>query len=122
GRSLGLSRRLWEIRPAGCEVRLLRARLGLDSGYFSRQLRQHLPAAGATGDDSYTALRHAELLCHELDQRPIGRVLHSWGRDADLDRLPVRTGDLRLRGARLYVDVKAYDRHWTTFARASLPT
>ena len=40
GRSLGLSRILWEIEPAGSEVRLLRARLGLDSGYFSRQLRR----------------------------------------------------------------------------------
>ena len=29
GRSLGLSRLLWEIEPAGSEVRLLRARLGL---------------------------------------------------------------------------------------------
>jgi DNA-binding MarR family transcriptional regulator len=38
GRSLGLSRLLWEIEPAGSEVRLLRARLGLDSGYVSRQL------------------------------------------------------------------------------------
>ena len=40
GRSLGLSRLLWEIGPAGCEVKLLRARLGLESGYFSRQLRR----------------------------------------------------------------------------------
>ena len=40
GRSLGLSRLLWEIEPGGSEVRLLRARLGLDSGYFSRQLRR----------------------------------------------------------------------------------
>jgi hypothetical protein len=31
GRSLGLSRLLWEIEPAGSEVRLLRTRLGLDS-------------------------------------------------------------------------------------------
>jgi hypothetical protein len=31
GRSLGLSRLLWEIEPAGSEVRLLRARLGLNS-------------------------------------------------------------------------------------------
>jgi len=31
GRSLGLSRLLWEIESAGSEVRLLRARLGLDS-------------------------------------------------------------------------------------------
>ena len=40
GRFLGLSRLLWEIGPAGCEVKLLRARLGLESGYFSRQLRR----------------------------------------------------------------------------------
>jgi DNA-binding MarR family transcriptional regulator/GNAT superfamily N-acetyltransferase len=40
GRSLGLSRLLWEIESDGSEVRLLRARLGLDSGYFSRQLRR----------------------------------------------------------------------------------
>ncbi|WP_326568852.1 MarR family winged helix-turn-helix transcriptional regulator [Amycolatopsis rhabdoformis] len=38
-RSLGLSRLLWEIGPDGAEVRLLRARLGLDSGHVSRQLR-----------------------------------------------------------------------------------
>jgi DNA-binding MarR family transcriptional regulator/GNAT superfamily N-acetyltransferase len=40
GRSLGLSRLLWEIEPTGSKIRLLRARLGLDSGYFSRQLRR----------------------------------------------------------------------------------
>jgi DNA-binding MarR family transcriptional regulator/GNAT superfamily N-acetyltransferase len=38
-RSLGQSRLLWEIGPAGCDVRLLRLRLGLDSGYLSRLLR-----------------------------------------------------------------------------------
>ncbi|MDQ4504508.1 MarR family winged helix-turn-helix transcriptional regulator [Sinomonas sp. ASV322] len=38
-RSLGLSRILWEIGPEGAEIRVLRARLGLDSGYVSRQLR-----------------------------------------------------------------------------------
>jgi DNA-binding MarR family transcriptional regulator len=39
-RSLGLSRMLWEIEPDGSEVRVLRSRLGLDSGYTSRQLRR----------------------------------------------------------------------------------
>jgi DNA-binding MarR family transcriptional regulator/GNAT superfamily N-acetyltransferase len=39
-RSLGLSRLLWEIGPDGSEVRVLRSRLGLDSGYTSRQLRR----------------------------------------------------------------------------------
>ena len=38
-RPLGESRILWEIGSDGCEVRLLRARLGLDSGYTSRMLR-----------------------------------------------------------------------------------
>ena len=36
---------MWEIGPDGCDVRLLRARLALDSGYLSRLLRS-LEAAG----------------------------------------------------------------------------
>lgn len=39
-RSLAASRLLFEIGPAGSEVRHLRARLGLDSGYASRLLRE----------------------------------------------------------------------------------
>jgi DNA-binding MarR family transcriptional regulator/GNAT superfamily N-acetyltransferase len=39
GRPLGEARLLWEIGPDGCELRTLRARLGLDSGYLSRSLR-----------------------------------------------------------------------------------
>ncbi len=54
GRSLGESRLLYEIGPNGAEVRDLRARLGLDSGYVSRLLRalecqglvRAMPAAG----------------------------------------------------------------------------
>jgi len=38
-RTLGASRVLWEIGAEGCEVRSLRARLGLDSGQTSRLLR-----------------------------------------------------------------------------------
>jgi DNA-binding MarR family transcriptional regulator/GNAT superfamily N-acetyltransferase len=38
-RSLGSSRVLWEIGPDGADVRSLRARLDLDSGYLSRLLR-----------------------------------------------------------------------------------
>src|SRR5437763_10363036 len=44
-RPLGEARLLWEVGSDGCEVRLLRARLGLDSGYLSRLLRS-LEAAG----------------------------------------------------------------------------
>lgn len=40
GGSLGLSRLLWEIERDGSEVRVLRSRLGMDSGYLSRQLRR----------------------------------------------------------------------------------
>jgi DNA-binding MarR family transcriptional regulator len=39
GRPMGESRTLWEIGPSGTEVRELRARLGLDSGYASRVLQ-----------------------------------------------------------------------------------
>src|SRR5262252_9546658 len=39
GRPLGESRILWEIGPDGAEVRALRVRLGLDSGYVSRVLQ-----------------------------------------------------------------------------------
>lgn len=40
GRSLGLSRLLFEIGKDGADVLDLRTRLGLDSGYVSRMLRQ----------------------------------------------------------------------------------
>lgn len=39
GRALGASRVLWEVGPDGVDVRTIRARLGLDSGYLSRLLR-----------------------------------------------------------------------------------
>jgi ribosomal protein S18 acetylase RimI-like enzyme/DNA-binding MarR family transcriptional regulator len=39
GRSLGQARVLWEIGPDGSDVRQLRSRLDLDSGYLSRLLR-----------------------------------------------------------------------------------
>ncbi|HEX6518928.1 MAG TPA: helix-turn-helix domain-containing GNAT family N-acetyltransferase [Streptosporangiaceae bacterium] len=39
GRPLGQARLLWEIGPDGTDMRTLRARLDLDSGYLSRMLR-----------------------------------------------------------------------------------
>jgi DNA-binding MarR family transcriptional regulator/GNAT superfamily N-acetyltransferase len=62
GRPLGEARVMWEIGLEGSEVRLLRARLGLDSGYLSRLLRS-LEAAGmvtvATGSgDRRTRVAH----------------------------------------------------------------
>jgi DNA-binding MarR family transcriptional regulator/GNAT superfamily N-acetyltransferase len=44
-RPLGEARVLWEIGTDGCDVRVLRSRLDLDSGYLSRLLRA-LEAAG----------------------------------------------------------------------------
>jgi DNA-binding MarR family transcriptional regulator/GNAT superfamily N-acetyltransferase len=44
-RPLGEARVLWEIGPEGCDVRALRSRLDLDSGYLSRLLRS-LQSAG----------------------------------------------------------------------------
>jgi len=38
-RPLGEARVLWEIGEDGCDIRLLRSRLALDSGYLSRLLR-----------------------------------------------------------------------------------
>lgn len=56
GRSLGESRLLYEIGPGGAEVRDLRAKLGLDSGYVSRLLRalerQGLVSARPVADDA----------------------------------------------------------------------
>ena len=55
GRPMGESRTLWEIGLEGAEVRELRARLGLDSGYASRVLRslerQGLIKVDASPDD-----------------------------------------------------------------------
>jgi DNA-binding MarR family transcriptional regulator len=55
GRPLGEARLLWEIGPDGAEVRALRRRLGMDSGYASRLLRsleaQGLVAVETTAGD-----------------------------------------------------------------------
>lgn len=50
-RPLGEARVLWEIGTDGCEVRALRARLGLDSGHASRLLRA-LEADGMVSVDA----------------------------------------------------------------------
>ena len=44
-RPLGAARVLWEVGEKGCDIRLLRSRLDLDSGYLSRLLRS-LEVAG----------------------------------------------------------------------------
>ncbi|OHU30974.1 MarR family transcriptional regulator [Mycobacteroides franklinii] len=76
-RPLGQSRVLWEIGENGCDIRELRARLGLDSGYLSRLLRA-LEGAGlidVNAADGDTRVRTARLTSTgsaelaELDRR-----------------------------------------------------
>lgn len=56
GRPLGQARLLWEVGPDGCDVRTLRSRLDLDSGYLSRMLRalqtEGLIVVDPHGDDA----------------------------------------------------------------------
>lgn len=76
-RPLGESRVLWEIGPDGCDVRELRARLDLDSGYASRLLRSLEQAGLITvgGGDHDRRVRTARLTAAgrreraELDRR-----------------------------------------------------
>ena len=56
-RPLGQARVLWEIGTSGRDVRLLRARLDLDSGYLSRLLRALEKAGLATVEQSETDAR-----------------------------------------------------------------
>jgi DNA-binding MarR family transcriptional regulator/GNAT superfamily N-acetyltransferase len=76
GRPLGQARVLWEIGAGVSEVRSLRARLDLDSGYLSRMLRA-LQADGlieVTADDTDGRVRRVRLTPAGLAER------------ADLDR------------------------------------
>jgi DNA-binding MarR family transcriptional regulator/GNAT superfamily N-acetyltransferase len=71
GRPLGRSRVLWEIGPDGADVRALRGRLGLDSGYLSRLLRA-LEAEGlvtVARSDSDGRIRTARLTPAGLAER-----------------------------------------------------
>jgi DNA-binding MarR family transcriptional regulator/GNAT superfamily N-acetyltransferase len=62
-RALGEARLLWEIgRVDDCEVRLLRTRLGLDSGYLSRLLRS-LEAAGLVRVTASEGDRRRRVVC-----------------------------------------------------------
>src|SRR5215212_5932761 len=70
-RPLGEARLLWEIGLDGCEVRLLRSRMELDSGYLSRLLRS-LEAAGLivlTPSVSDRRIRVARLTATGRDER-----------------------------------------------------
>ena len=80
-RSLGESRVLWEIGVDGCDVRLLRAQLGLDSGYLSRLLR-------SLEDAGLISIRPSE-----ADRRVRTARLTAQGR-AERDLLETRSDEL----------------------------
>ena len=72
-RPLGEARLLWEVGPAGCDVRALRSRLGLDSGYLSRLLRS-LEGSGllaVTTNDHDRRVRTARLTRKGLAERAL---------------------------------------------------
>jgi DNA-binding MarR family transcriptional regulator len=73
GHSLGEARVLWEIGAEGCDVRMLRTRLGLDSGYLSRLLGA-LAAAGLVSlgrSESDRRIRRARLTPAGLSERMV---------------------------------------------------
>jgi GNAT superfamily N-acetyltransferase/DNA-binding MarR family transcriptional regulator len=71
GRPLGQARLLWEMGPDGTDIRLLRSRLDLDSGYLSRLLRSlendGLVVVGRSGTDG--RVRTARLTSRGLAER-----------------------------------------------------
>ncbi len=72
-RPLGEARLLWEIGAGGCDLRRLRSRLGLDSGYLSRLLRS-LETAGLVSVDpseSDRRVRTARLTAAGLAEREV---------------------------------------------------
>ena len=72
-RPMGEARVLWEIGPEGAELRALRARLGLDSGYLSRLLRS-LEQDGmvtTTPSPRDRRIRRAELTAAGLAERAV---------------------------------------------------
>jgi DNA-binding MarR family transcriptional regulator/GNAT superfamily N-acetyltransferase len=72
-RPLGQARVLWEIGPDGCDLRSLRSRLDLDSGYLSRLLRvlenDGLVEVEQSGDDG--RVRTARLTARGRSERAV---------------------------------------------------
>ncbi len=73
GRPLGQARLLWEIGPDGCDVRLLRSRLDLDSGYLSRLLRalEDAGLAAAEPSEADKRVRTVRLTSQGLAERAV---------------------------------------------------
>lgn len=88
GMPLGEARVLFEIGPAGTGVRELRARLGLDSGYLSRLLRE-------LADDGLVVLAADRADARRRIARLTARGARAW---RDLDRRSNRIAEQLLDG------------------------
>jgi DNA-binding MarR family transcriptional regulator/GNAT superfamily N-acetyltransferase len=119
GRPLGQARLLWEIGPDGCQVRALRSRLDLDSGYLSRMLRA-LEAAGlveSVADAGDARVRTARLTeaglaeRAELDRRADERAVAILGplSDRQRERLVTAMADVERLLTASMVDVAVVD-------------
>jgi DNA-binding MarR family transcriptional regulator/GNAT superfamily N-acetyltransferase len=71
GRPLGASRLLWEIGDDGSDIRMLRSRLDLDSGYLSRLLRslEHEGLIAVEPDATDKRVRNVRLTKTGRDER-----------------------------------------------------
>jgi DNA-binding MarR family transcriptional regulator/GNAT superfamily N-acetyltransferase len=116
GRPLGEARVLWEIGEQGCDVRALRARLDLDSGYLSRLLRSledaGLVAVGVSDHDKrvraarLTRKGRAERAVLDERSQVLARSLLDPLTDAQRQRLVAAMGEVErlLTGALVEID------------------
>jgi DNA-binding MarR family transcriptional regulator/GNAT superfamily N-acetyltransferase len=119
GRALGEARVLWEIGERGCDVRALRARLDLDSGYLSRLLRSLEAAALITVgvSDHDKRLRTARLTRKGraeravLDERSqvLARSLLDPLTDAQRERLVAAMGEVERLLTAALVEIDGID-------------
>lgn len=116
GRPLGEARVLWEIGEQGRDVRALRARLDLDSGYLSRLLRSleaaDLVTVSASDDDKrlrtvrLTKKGRAERALLDERSEALARTLLDPLTDTQRDRLVAAMGEVArlLTGALVEID------------------
>jgi DNA-binding MarR family transcriptional regulator/GNAT superfamily N-acetyltransferase len=116
GRPLGEARVLWEIGEQGCDVRALRARLDLDSGYLSRLLRSledaGLVTVGVSDHDKrvraarLTRKGRAERAVLDERSQVLARSLLDPLTDAQRQRLVAAMGEVErlLTGALVEID------------------
>jgi MarR family len=85
--SLGEARVLWEIGPEGSDVRSLRVRLGLDSGYLSRLLARLTTAGlvtlGQSGSDGRLRIARLPLEVSPSARCSMSAAMRSPGRCSD---------------------------------------